>query len=151
VSVARALAAGAAGAAALTAVHQLGKANLRHPPRMDVLGRRAVTKIAKPLGLHPSRDGAQRAALAGDLISNAIYYALAVAGASRTAPWRGTSLGALAGIGALLLPGPMGLGRRPSRARSSTAALTVALYTLGGLVAGLARHRLQPRPHPAGW
>jgi hypothetical protein len=86
---------------------------------------------------------AQRWTLAGDLVANALYYALATRGAPDRAPWRGTLLGALAGVGGVVLPGPLGLGRRPSRARNSTAALTVAWYALGGLAAGVAARRIE--------
>jgi hypothetical protein len=43
-----------------------------------------------------------------------------------------------AGLGAVLLPGPMGLGNEPSTRTPGTAAMTVAWYFAGGLVAGLA-------------
>ena len=138
----RGLLAGAIGAVVLTAVHQLGRATLDHPPRMDVLGRRALRRTARPMGVRLGRRQAQRWTLAGDLVSNALYYALATRGSPDGAPWRGTLLGALAGLGGVFLPGPLGLGRSPSRARASTSALTVGWYTLGGLAAGIAARRM---------
>lgn len=146
----RALVAGAVGALALTAIHQLGRATLAHPPRMDVAGRRALRRAARPLGVRMRRREAQRYSLAGDLVANAVYYALATRGTAARAPWRGTLLGALAGIGGVALPGPLGLGRRPSRARPSTAALTVAWYALGGLAAGVAARRMDREPGDPG-
>lgn len=134
----RALVAGAVGALVLTAIHQLGRATLDHPPRMDVVGRRALRRGAKPLGVKLRRRDAQRWTLAGDLVANALYYAVATRGAPARAPWRGTMLGGLAGLGGVFLPGPLGLGQRPSRARGSTSALTVGWYALGGLAAGIA-------------
>lgn len=138
----RALAAGAFGAIVLTAIHQLGRATMEHPPRMDVVGRRALRRGAKPLGVRLGKRDAQRWSLAGDLVSNALYYALATRGSPANAPWRGALLGAVAGLGGVFLPGPLGLGRRPSRARTSTSASTVAWYALGGLAAGLAARRM---------
>jgi hypothetical protein len=136
------LAAGAFGALVLTAVHQLGRAALADPPRMDVVGRRAVRRSARPLGARVSKRDAQRWALIGDLAANALYYAVATRGSPQLAPWRGTMLGALAGLGGVFLPGPLGLGRRPSRRHASTAALTVAWYAIGGLAAGIAARRM---------
>lgn len=138
----RAITAGAVGALVLTAIHQLGRAALDHPPRMDVVGRRALRRGARPLGVRLRRREAQRWALAGDLATNALYYALATRGSAARAPWRGTLLGAIAGMGGVFLPGPLGLGRAPSSARPSTAALTVAWYALGGLAAGVAARRM---------
>jgi hypothetical protein len=48
----------------------------------------------------------------------------------------GTALGLAAGIGAVALPGPMGLGSEPSTRTPQTTALTIGLYLLGGVVAG---------------
>jgi hypothetical protein len=135
----RALAAGAAGAAALTAAHQLGRAALADPPRMDVLGRRAL----RAAGVRLRGRELQRAALAGDLLANTLYYALAVSGRSRRPARRGLLFGAAAGLGGVFLPGVLGLGSRPSRRRASTAMATLAWYALGGLVAGAAARRLR--------
>jgi len=137
------LAAGAFGALVLTAVHQLGRAALDDPPRMDVVGRRAIRRGARSAGFHLRKRDAERWALLGDLAANTLYYAVATRGAPDRAPLRGTALGVLAGLGGVFLPGPMGLGRKPSRASGSTSALTVAWYALGGLAAGLAARRME--------
>ena len=50
----------------------------------------------------------------------------------------GALLGLTAGVGALVLPGPLGLGEAPAKRTGGTAAMTLAWYTLGGLAAGLA-------------
>jgi hypothetical protein len=145
VSVLRAIGAGAAGAAAVTALHQTARPALRHPPRMDVLGKRAL----KRAGVRLHGRELERAALGGDLLANTAYFALAGAGLPRSAPWRGLALGLAAGLAALALPGRLGLGSRPARARRSTAALTVAWYAVGGLVAGLAARSLLGAGHGA--
>ncbi|GAB3823275.1 hypothetical protein GCM10028895_29990 [Pontibacter rugosus] len=72
-------------------------------------------------------------ALAGDVLSNSLYYSLA--GTGKDAWWRGAILGATAGAGAVLLPGPLGLGEEPSNRTTKTQAMTVGYYLLGGLVA----------------
>jgi hypothetical protein len=143
VNLLRGLAAGAAGAAAVTALHQTARPALRHPPRMDVLGKRAL----KRAGVRLHGRELEQAALAGDLLANTAYFALAAAGLPRNAPWRGLALGVAAGVGALFVPQRVGLGSRPSRAEASTAALTVAWYAAGGLVAGLVARSLLGQRH----
>jgi hypothetical protein len=125
---------GFAGAVSLTLVHQGARAVLRHPPRMDVLGMRSLRKVARWLGVRPPHGRAlYQQSLIGDLVSNTLYYALVAMGRPRRIYLRGALLGALAGLGAVVLPPYLGLGERPSRAKRSTALLTVVWYTLGGL------------------
>ena len=138
----RSLGPGFAGAVSLTLVHQGARAVLRHPPRMDVLGMRALKKGARMLGLRPAHGRELYwQSLAGDLVSNTLYYALVAMGRPRHIYLRGLLLGALAGLGAVVLPPYLGLGKGPSRAKRSTSVLTVAWYTLGGLGAAHAARR----------
>jgi hypothetical protein len=132
-----ALAAGAAGATVLTLAHEAARRVVPNAPRMDVLGRRAIAAGARAVGAEPpSGSQLQGVALAGDLVSNTAYYSLVGLGRADGAVARGGLLGLAAGLGALFLPGPLGLGTGPSRRTRQTAAMTVAWYTLGGLVAG---------------
>jgi hypothetical protein len=110
---------------------------------MDVLGKRSLKKGIRWLGFRPARgQRLHRQALVGDLISNSLFYALVAVGRPRRPYLRGAFLGALAGLGAVVLPPLMGLGHRPSRARRTTALLTVAWYLLGGLSAARATRSL---------
>jgi hypothetical protein len=139
-----ALAGGAAGAAVLTLVHQTARRVVPDAPRMDVLGRRALAAGVRAAGAEPpSGAQLQAAALAGDLVANTAYYSLVGVGGAGGALARGGLLGLAAGLGAVFLPGPLGLGTRPSRRTPQTAAMTVAWYTLGGLVAGAVYGLLQ--------
>jgi hypothetical protein len=132
-----AIAAGAAGAVALTLVHETVRRVVADAPRMDVLGERAITAGLRAVGAEPPPEPQlHTAALAGDLVSNTAYYALVGFGGPDGAVARGGLLGLAAGLGAVFLPGPLGLGTAPSRRTPQTAAMTVAWYTLGGLVAG---------------
>lgn len=141
---------GFAGALSLTLVHQGARAVLEHPPRMDVFGMRAIQKLSRRLGKRPAHGRVlYRQSLVGDLISNTLYYALVAMGRPRRIYLRGALLGALAGLGAVVLPPYLGLGERPSRARRSTAFLTVAWYTLGGLGAAHAAKRSLLASSPA--
>ncbi|WP_224363871.1 hypothetical protein [Hyalangium versicolor] len=132
----RALGPGLAGALAVTLIHEGARRVLDHPPRMDVLGKRSLKKGARWLGLRPSRgQRLHRQALLGDILTNSLFYSLVALGRPRRPYLRGALLGGLAGLGAVVLPPFLGLGRRPSQARTSTSLLTIAWYLLGGLAA----------------
>ncbi|HEX5819151.1 MAG TPA: hypothetical protein VFY20_09745 [Gemmatimonadales bacterium] len=134
--VAPAVVSGAAGAVALTAIHQLARHRLEYPPRMDVLGKRALARLMRSAGWMPRDEQVlERNAFAGDLVANTAYYA-AVSLAPRHPLRCGVLLGVAAGLGALLLPPVMGLGYPPHSNAWSNRVMTVAWYTLGGLVAG---------------
>ncbi len=137
------LAAGFAGALALTALHETAR-RLRpaDAPRMDVLGERGLRKLLGMAELpQPSEGVAYTATMLGDVLSNGLYYSLV--GAGKHTVRRGLMLGAAAGAGGVLLPGPLGLGTGPSRRTPQTEAMTVAWYTVGGLVAGAVAQALR--------
>ncbi|MBC7922793.1 MAG: hypothetical protein H7Z75_17080 [Ferruginibacter sp.] len=131
-----ALGSGLAGAATLTLLHETVRRINPDAPRMDVLGRRAIAQLMRRAGETPPDDQTlQPVALLGDVISNALYYSLVGAGRRKNAWLRGVLLGTAAGLGGVFLPGPLGLGKRPSGRTFQTKAMTVAWYLAGGLVA----------------
>jgi hypothetical protein len=139
-SVLRALGNGLVGAVVLTAIHE----TVRHiipktAPRMDVLGMRGLRKLlGKANAPQPDHDTLFNLTMAGDILSNGLYYSLV--GAGKNAWQRGAVLGLAAGVGGVVLPGPMGLGEGPSNRTTETKLMTVAWYLLGGLAAaGAAR------------
>ena len=137
------LAAGFTGAVALTLLHETMRHLRPHDaPRMDVLGERGLRKL---LGLadapQPDEATAYAATMAGDILSNGLYYTLV--GSGKHSLRRGVLLGVAAGVGGVLLPGPLGLGEAPSNRTPQTQAMTVAWYTLGGLVAGAVAQALR--------
>lgn len=133
----KALGSGLVGAVALTLIHETARRVAPETaPRMDVLGMRAIQKAARAVGDDPPVP-LHEAALVGDIISNSFYYSLIGAGARRDAVRNGALLGLAAGLGAVYLPGPLGLGRQPNH-QPATQALTVAWYVAGGLAAGTA-------------
>ncbi len=137
------MASGLVGAAALTTIHELASSRLADAPRMDVLGMRALRRFI-PAFAHerPRSTRLRRWALAGDIVANAAYYA-AIPGSTRPATWtRAAALGAGAGIGALLLPAPMGLGDPPSANRPRNQVMTVAWYLVGALAAAATANAL---------
>jgi hypothetical protein len=139
------LAAGFAGAVALTALHEVARRLRPHDaPRMDVLGERGLRKILNLADLpQPSEGKAYTATMLGDILSNGLYYT--VVGSGKHSVQRGLALGVAAGIGGVVLPGPMGLGEGPSNRTPQTKAMTVAWYTVGGLVAGAVAQALRER------
>ena len=143
---AEAILGGLAGAVALTALHETARRLLPAAPRMDILGRRALAKGLEAAGIDPPGEDSQQAiALAGDLASNTLYYSLIGVGSPAGAPLRGALLGAAAGLGAVVLPPYLGLGKAPRGLTPEVKAMTVAWYTVGGLVAGLAARALGAR------
>lgn len=139
------LAAGFAGALALTALHEtVRRLRPTDAPRMDVLGMRGLRKLlGKANAPQPDDDTLFSLTMAGDILSNGLYYALV--GSGKHTVRRGLALGALAGAGGVLLPGPLGLGEAPSNRTPQTQAMTVAWYTVGGLVAGAVAQALRKR------
>lgn len=131
-----ALASGLAGATALTTLHEIARQVIHDAPRMDVVGMRGVARLCQLGGFEPPKPHQlYTLTMVGDVLSNGIYYA-AVPGDSRTATWmRAVTLGLAAGIGAVLLPEPLGLGKPPHAERTRTRVLTVAWYLTGALVA----------------
>ncbi len=128
------VASGLAGALAVTAAHELLRSRTSRSPRMDVLGMRALAKLGDAtFGRHPKGKQLRRDALVGDLVANTAWVGLVGAG-GKPLP-RGVGLGLLAGVGAVVLPPLLGLGRAPRGRSALVKGETVALYLAGGLVA----------------
>ena len=124
----RCLVSGVIGAGALTMIHETMRR--RHPdaPRMDLLGMRALRQLA----------------LAGDIVANSVYYA-AISAPTAAETWlRAVALGSAAGVGALMLPGPLGLGEPPKSDRTANQVMTIAWYLAGALAAAAAANALRP-------
>jgi hypothetical protein len=135
----RALGSGLVGAVALNLVHETARQFISDAPRVDVLGKRAIAGAYGAMGLEaPPDDELYALALAGDIASNSLYYSFVGMGERRNALLLGALLGLGAGVGAVALPGKLGLGDEPSARTPSTQAMTIAWYTIGGLAAGAA-------------
>ena len=134
---------GTVGAGALTIIHETLRRVVPGAPRMDLLGMMALSKTLRHFGkTPPSGRKLFYITMAGDLVSNALFYSIAGAGKKRNAIWKGLSLGFSAGLGAVLLPKPLHLDPTYSRRTPKTALLTIALYTVGGIMAGWAIQKL---------
>lgn len=131
----KALAGGFAGAAVLTLLHNFLR-KYDEAPRLDRLGEEAATKTIETIGGDVPEGGKlYNMTLAGDIISNALYYSSAAAHPKQQV-LAGTGLGILAGLGAVYLPEKMGLKAENTASSTTKKLITIALYTAGGLVAG---------------
>ena len=132
----QALAGGAVGAVTVTVLNETVRQFVDGAPRMEVIGMRALAKSLRGLDQDPPEgDTLFSLTLAGDLVSNALYYSLVGLGSARGVWARGTLLGLAAGLGAATLPRPMGLGEQPGERFPLTHTLTVAWYLAGGIAA----------------
>ena len=131
-----AIGSGVAGASALTVLHETVRRFAPNAPRMDVLGMRAIAGVMRKLGKTPPPERPLHdITLAGDLVANSLYYSLVGTQRGAAAWAMGALLGVGAGLGALLLPGPLGLGNDAGRRTRATGVMTVAWYLVGGLAA----------------
>lgn len=127
---------GFAGAVVLNLLHE-GIRRVDHmAPRVDLVGEEALTKLTAAAGAKPLTGNARYGAtLAGDLVSNALYYTLIGVGSKKYLFPRGAAYGLAAGLGALTLTKPIGLSDAPVKRSVRTQAMTVGYYMIGGLVA----------------
>jgi hypothetical protein len=127
---------GLAGACALTLLNEGVKKIDKDAPRLDLLGMNAAAKLIKGSGFRMNNTGQlMPASLAGDLVSNSLYYAMANTGDKKATLLRGAMLGLGAGIGAVTLAKPLGLDERATNRSPETKAMTIAWYVVGGLIA----------------
>ncbi len=133
------LGSGLAGACALTVLHETARQFIPDAPHADILGMRAIEKVMEAVDEEPPADDELHDwALGGDIVSNALYYSLIGLAKPKDALLTGAALGLAAGVGAVGLPGPMGLGTAPSSRTTATAAMTIGWYLVGGLVTAAA-------------
>lgn len=137
----RAALSGIVGAASLNIIHESARKLMPDAPHVHSVAMRAMQKfVLDPLDVTLSKQELYLLTLAGDLVSNSLYYA-AVVGASpekssQGSVWaRAAGFGLAAGALTVVLPPAAGLGQQPSRNFAKTAGLTVAWYVLGALAA----------------
>lgn len=133
------IASGVVGAATLTAVHETARQYIPGAPRIDIIGKRAIARPMKAMGLQPpAGNRLYWTTLAAEVVSNGVFYGLVGAGGRKNAWRRGIIMGAAAGLGAAFLPPFMGLGRQPQRKTPWTQLMTIAWYLASGVAAAAA-------------
>ncbi|MVM29075.1 hypothetical protein GO755_03455 [Spirosoma sp. HMF4905] len=133
------LGSGLIGACVLTALHETARQFIDKAPRADILGMRAIKKVMEKADAEPPADDELHDwALGGDVVSNTLYYSLIGLAKPKDALLAGAALGVVAGVGAVGLPGPLGLGTAPSNRTPTTAAMTIGWYLIGGLATAAA-------------
>ncbi|MCW3115863.1 MAG: hypothetical protein JWR18_4259 [Segetibacter sp.] len=139
---------GFAGAAVLTLLHETVRRLHTEAPRMDLLGMEAISKSLEAVNVEvPEEDNLFKITMAGDIITNSLYYSLASVGDEKRMLLRGIVLGLAAGFGAVYLPKPLGLDETPSNRTAETKLMTVGLYLAGGLVASLTSKLIEGKTH----
>lgn len=127
---------GLAGACTVTLLNESVKRIVPKAPRMDLLGMNAVSKGLNAAGIKtPTGTQLYAMALAGDILSNCLYYAIAGAGNEKNIWLKSSLLGLAAGVAAVTLPGPLGLEEKHSARTTETKLMTIGLYVAGALVA----------------
>lgn len=137
---------GLAGACTLTLLNESVKKLDKDAPRMDLLGMNAVARLVKGNNILAQTAGKLfPVALAGDLVSNSLYYSMADSGDRKSTLIRGALLGLGAGLGAVILPKTLGLNEEATTRTMKTKILTVTWYVIGGLVAAAAINLLEKK------
>ena len=132
------LLAGLAGAVALNVLHETMRKNSSEAPRVDLLGEEALQKTLVYFGGGiEDEQTLYNTTLAGDIVSNTLYYSLIAAGDRKYLWPKAIFLGLSAGIGAIKLPEPMGLNPEPVAETSKKQLLTVGYYLAGAIVTAL--------------
>lgn len=132
---AKSIIAGFAGAAALNILHESVRKFDREAPRMDLVGEEAVKKSAEAMNIEPpAGNKLYGITLAGDMVTNASYFAAIGMGGKKFMLLRAIGAGISAGIAAVKAPKPMGLNEKHVANTDKREIMTVAYYVFGALV-----------------
>lgn len=124
--------AGLGGAIALNLLHEVIRKNFDNVPQVNKVGEEALDKALTKVDLKiTDQDQLYAATLAGDVISNGLYYATTATSGYNIAS------GVVAGLGAVMLPQKMGLDDKPVAETNQKKIMTVAYYLFGAVVTKL--------------
>ncbi|MBC7388319.1 MAG: hypothetical protein H7329_03835 [Opitutaceae bacterium] len=137
---------GLLGALAVSAAHETIRRILPQAPRMDKLGMQAISLLLEKANHTPlSEKELYLIAMVGDIISNGLYYSAAGSDNRKKTIIKGALLGAAAGVGALVLPGPLGLNKEYSNKTMQTKAITFGLYLFGGIFTSVLMNKMNKK------
>lgn len=121
--------AGLGGAIALNLLHETIRKNFDDVPQINKVGEEALNKALDKVEVKiTDQDKLYAATLAGDVISNGIYYATTATTGFNIAS------GVAMGLGAVILPQKMGLDDAPVAETTQKKVMTVAYYLFGSIV-----------------
>lgn len=121
--------AGLGGALALSLLHETIRKNFDNVPEINKVGEEALNKALDKADMKiTNHDQLYAATLAGDVIGNGIYYATTATSGFNIAS------GLAMGLGALALPGKVGLDEDPVAETTQKKVMTVAYYLFGAIV-----------------
>jgi hypothetical protein len=124
--------AGLGGAIALNLLHEAIRKNFDNVPQINKVGEEALNKALDKVDVKiTDQDQLYAATLAGDVISNGMYYA-----ATATTSFNIVS-GIAMGLGAVMLPQKMGLDDTPVAGTTEKKVMTVVYYLFGAVVTKL--------------
>lgn len=125
---------GLAGSTALTGVHQTLR-NVKGTPRVDLLGEQALQKALSNGEPHLDHKTAYYGSLAGDILSNSLFYSTIVK--AKSPVLTGAIVGTAIGMTTLISPDLFGLNKDYVKSSKTKALTTVGYYVLGGIAAGI--------------
>ncbi|WP_378105506.1 hypothetical protein [Chryseobacterium sp. sg2396] len=121
--------AGLGGALALSLLHETIRKNFDNVPEINKVGEEALNKVLDKADMKiTNHDQLYAATLAGDVIGNGMYYATTATSGFNIAS------GLAMGLGALALPGKVGLDENPVAETTQKKVMTVAYYLFGAIV-----------------
>ena len=122
-------------------MHKRTRKTISDAPRVDVMGMRAVQKLADALGVPPPQN-LRRTTLAGDFVANTLYFSAVGIRGPQHAIAVGAIAGLVAGIGVLLLQEPLELGHDEVNRTPQTQVMAPGMYFAAGVISGLTYHTL---------
>ena len=134
-SVAASLLSGAISAIGLNIIHETLRKTMPHPARVDIVGMRSVAKLARAAGTEPP-EHLRSTALAGDIVSNSLYYSLTGVFGRQNALLTGACIGTAAGVGLLVLSPALGVGNAEVNRTTETQIAAAGMYFAAGIIAG---------------
>lgn len=141
-SIFKAVVSGLVGACTVTLINETVRQFVKDAPRLDVVGERAIAYPLMKAGIEPPpEETLYWITMSSDIIANSIYYSLIGLGEEQNSLRNGALLGTLAGVGAVMLTEPFGLGEKPVNRTPRTESMTILWYLLGGLAAA-GTHRM---------
>lgn len=137
---------GLSGALALSLLHETMRHLDADAPRIDLIGEEGLSKIMEKAGAGTLEGRSLYvAALAGDILSNSVYYSAIGRAKDKYLVARGALLGLAGGIGALKIAESSSPEAAPGKRATKTRLMTVGYYLAGGLITAFVIKKLRKK------